>query len=115
MVTLLRDGFGFHPSSRDITFSYHVDGSEVEWSLGMALSLFAEENQENMDSSHSHIKDISIHDGVVLDNKITHEERKEVEIANSTIEDERNNCVSLPDASFFPDAVVGSLHGAFTS
>ena len=52
---------------------------------------------------------------MALNSKKTHEERKEVEIANSTIEDERNNCVSLPDASFFPDAVVGSLHGAFTS
>jgi len=43
MVTLLRDGFGFHPSSKDITFTYLVEGSEVEWTLGMALSLFAEE------------------------------------------------------------------------
>jgi hypothetical protein len=45
MVTLLRDGFGFHPESRDITFTFLVDGSEVEWSLGMALSLHAEEQQ----------------------------------------------------------------------
>ncbi len=41
MVTLLRDGFGFHPTSRDITFTQWVDGNEVEWSLGMALSEFA--------------------------------------------------------------------------
>jgi hypothetical protein len=41
MVTLLKDGFGFHPSSRDITFTFHVDGSEVEWTLGMALSMNA--------------------------------------------------------------------------
>ena len=45
MVTLLRDGFGFHPSSRDITFSQYVDGNEVEWSLGMALSEFATERR----------------------------------------------------------------------
>mmetsp|Transcript_38387 Transcript_38387/g.65580 ORF Transcript_38387/g.65580 Transcript_38387/m.65580 type:complete len:706 (-) Transcript_38387:62-2179(-) len=43
MVTLLRDGFGFHPSSRDITFTQWVSGNEVEWSLGMVLSEFAAE------------------------------------------------------------------------
>lgn len=42
MVTLLKDGFGFHPSSRDITFTFLVDGGEVEWTLGMALSMNAE-------------------------------------------------------------------------
>lgn len=41
MVTLLKDGFGFHSDSRDITFTFLVDGSEVEWSLGMALALHA--------------------------------------------------------------------------
>jgi Golgi nucleoside diphosphatase len=41
MVTLLRDGFGFPPESRDITFTFLVDGSEVEWTLGMALALRA--------------------------------------------------------------------------
>ena len=43
MVTLLKDGFGFAPESRDITFTFLVDGSEVEWSLGMALVLRQEE------------------------------------------------------------------------
>ena len=43
IVTLLRDGFGFDLDSRDITFTFLVDGSEVEWSLGFALSSFAEE------------------------------------------------------------------------
>lgn len=43
MVTLLKEGFGFHPSSRDITFTFLVEGSEVEWTLGMALSIHAEE------------------------------------------------------------------------
>jgi hypothetical protein len=47
LVTLLRDGFGFHPSSRDITFSFHVDGSEVEWSMGLALSLHAQERDDD--------------------------------------------------------------------
>jgi len=46
LVTLLRDGFGFHPSSRDITFSFHVDGSEVEWSMGLAMSLYARQRDE---------------------------------------------------------------------
>lgn len=44
MVTLLRDGYGFEPNSRDITFTFLVDGSEVEWTLGMALSIYAEES-----------------------------------------------------------------------
>ncbi|KAL7566426.1 hypothetical protein ACA910_000908 [Epithemia clementina (nom. ined.)] len=44
MVTLLRDGFGFSPESRDITFTFLVDGSEVEWSLGMALSMRMEDD-----------------------------------------------------------------------
>jgi hypothetical protein len=43
MVTLLKDGFGFHPTSRDITFTFLVDGNEVEWTLGMALAMNAEE------------------------------------------------------------------------
>lgn len=43
IVTLLRDGFGFAPESRDITFTFLVDGSEVEWTLGMALAMRAEE------------------------------------------------------------------------
>lgn len=44
MVTLLRDGFGFEMNSRDITFTFLVDGSEVEWTLGMAISHFAEDH-----------------------------------------------------------------------
>ncbi|CAJ1922972.1 unnamed protein product [Cylindrotheca closterium] len=45
MVTLLKDGYGFHPESRDITFTFDVDGSEVEWTLGMALSMNAANSQ----------------------------------------------------------------------
>jgi hypothetical protein len=48
MVSLLRDGFGFAPN-RDITFCFLVDGSEVEWSLGYALSQHAE--QRRLDAS----------------------------------------------------------------
>lgn len=44
IISLLRDGFGFDLHARDITYSFLVDGSEVEWSLGMAISLYAEEN-----------------------------------------------------------------------
>ena len=56
MVTLLRDGFGFHPSSRDITFTFLVDGSEVEWSLGMAIALNAQElEQRSASSTHRDI------------------------------------------------------------
>lgn len=47
MVTLLRDGFGFAPESRDITFTFLVDGSEVEWTLGMALVLRQEQQQQH--------------------------------------------------------------------
>jgi hypothetical protein len=55
MVTLLKDGFGFHPSSRDITFTFLVDGSEVEWTLGMALAMNAEETAlENAKEQQSH-------------------------------------------------------------
>ena len=53
MVTLLRDGFGFAPESRDITFTFLVDGSEVEWSLGMALVLRADEKSQAVDDAPS--------------------------------------------------------------
>ncbi|GKY95916.1 hypothetical protein MPSEU_000552200 [Mayamaea pseudoterrestris] len=43
LVTLLKDGFGFDSSSREITFTYLVDGKEAEWSLGNALALRAEQ------------------------------------------------------------------------
>jgi len=46
MVTLLKDGYGFHPSSRDITFTFLVNGDEVEWSLGLALSMHAEQHNQ---------------------------------------------------------------------
>lgn len=46
MVTLLKYGFVFDASARDITYAYDVDESEVEWSLGMVLSLFAQEHKQ---------------------------------------------------------------------
>lgn len=45
MVTLLKDGFGFDPTSRDITFTFLIDGDEVEWTLGLALAMNAEEQK----------------------------------------------------------------------
>jgi hypothetical protein len=57
MVTLLKDGFGFHPSSRDITFAFLVDGSEVEWTLGMALSMNAE--KATLDSTKNQNRSIN--------------------------------------------------------
>jgi Golgi nucleoside diphosphatase len=48
MVTLLRDGFGFQPESRSITFLYETEeGDEVEWTLGMALSVKALVNNKD--------------------------------------------------------------------
>jgi hypothetical protein len=54
MVTILRDGFGFDLESRDITFTFLVDKNEVEWSLGMAISHFAEENLPDV----THVPDV---------------------------------------------------------
>jgi hypothetical protein len=56
MVTLLKDGYGFDSSSRDITFTFLLDGDEVEWTLGMALSINAEElswNDKSVSSCNS--------------------------------------------------------------
>ncbi len=41
MVTLLKDGFGFDPKARDITFTFLIEGDEVEWTLGLALAMNA--------------------------------------------------------------------------
>lgn len=48
LATLLRDGYGFAPHSRDITFTFLVDGDEVEWSMGMALTKHAEEYEASV-------------------------------------------------------------------
>jgi hypothetical protein len=45
LVTLLKDGYGFDPEARDITYTFTIDGSEVEWTLGMALILKAQERE----------------------------------------------------------------------
>ena len=60
MVTLLKDGFGFHPSSRDITFTFLLDESEVEWTLGMALSMNAEETSLDETSKENHSPKINV-------------------------------------------------------
>jgi len=49
----LRDGFGFPPESRNITFTFLIDGSEVEWSLGMALALFSDVKDSDKTSATS--------------------------------------------------------------
>jgi len=54
MVSLLRDGFGFAPQSRDITFTFTVDGSEVEWSLGLALATRAQQQQQQQAQAQQH-------------------------------------------------------------
>lgn len=38
ITTLLEQGFGFDPSSRNITIALEVEGHEVEWTLGFALA-----------------------------------------------------------------------------
>jgi Golgi nucleoside diphosphatase len=39
IATLLRDGYGFDDSKRKIIFAFDVNGSEVEWTMGFALSI----------------------------------------------------------------------------
>ena len=38
IITLLHEAFGFSESSRSITMALNIDGNEVEWTLGYALS-----------------------------------------------------------------------------
>jgi len=49
MTTLLVDGFGFDAHSRDISFKFDVNDQEVEWTLGMALSLEEESSLSTLD------------------------------------------------------------------
>ncbi len=67
IVALLRDGFGFDVHARDITYSFLVNDSEVEWSLGMAISLYAEDGQtvgaSPLGSSHTHSEGEEKEDG----------------------------------------------------
>ena len=77
IITLLRDGFGFDIHSRDITYTFLVDGSEVEWSLGMAISLFAGRN--DLTSSYSAV--------VTMDKESTIETQSNNE-ENSTRDDQ---------------------------
>jgi len=78
MVTLLRDGFGFHPESRDITFTFLVDGSEVEWSLGMALALRVQEKahaeleeEDLLETNHTYEHHAEVH-GSILEELAQH-------------------------------------------
>mmetsp|Transcript_21664 Transcript_21664/g.49277 ORF Transcript_21664/g.49277 Transcript_21664/m.49277 type:complete len:153 (+) Transcript_21664:1092-1550(+) len=45
MTVLLRDGYGIDPSSRGITYAFDVGGLEVEWTLGLVLTLHAADHE----------------------------------------------------------------------
>jgi hypothetical protein len=68
MVTLLRDDFGFHPSSVDITFTFMflVDGSKVKWSLVMSLALHAAEHEAKYESESEY--------ELIMGSNVTYEE-----------------------------------------
>lgn len=61
LVTLLKDGFGFAEDSRDITFTYLLNGDEVEWSMGMAIASFSADIDANSDLCTEN-EDIRNHD-----------------------------------------------------
>lgn len=50
MVALLQHGFGFDPQARSIEFALDVNGSEVEWTLGMALVLWNNDRRADRES-----------------------------------------------------------------
>jgi len=56
IVTLLRDGYGFDLASRQITFTYLVNGSEVEWALGLALSSYSKEVGQSRNEAVNPVK-----------------------------------------------------------
>jgi len=43
IVNILRDGYGFDPSSRNVIYTYDIDGTEIEWTFGLATWRFARE------------------------------------------------------------------------
>jgi hypothetical protein len=47
MISLL-ETFGFTSHERHITFAFDVNGSEVEWTLGMALQYYANNNNDTV-------------------------------------------------------------------
>jgi len=55
MITLLIDGFGFDPQSRDITFTFDVNGQEVEWTLGMALASYGSSQDLKLEDMQQHL------------------------------------------------------------
>ena len=69
MVTLLRDGFGFEPESRDITFTFLVDGSEVDWSLGFSISHFAEDHKHAVSVKKTEVEMADVQDEYDCSNK----------------------------------------------
>jgi len=99
MVTLLKDGFGFHPSSRDITFTFLVDGDEVEWTLGMAIAMNAQEgiinrrhkiNNNNYDDDYESGHNQSKYNG---------EERSENKM-NSTVENDNEGRFQIQEVPY---------------
>ena len=91
MVTLLKDGFGFHPSSRDITFTFLVDGDEVEWTLGMALAMNADERgSTNINSNFDKDEE---------EEQMGDDSNNLNEIMNNTIEDETEDQFHLQGGS----------------
>ncbi len=94
MVTLLRDGFGFDPSARDITFTFLVDGSEVEWSLGMALALHADRRDlaKMVAAAPSSFQDTHLPNRHQVDTNLTTEE-----------EDEEDECCDCGSSQTCPE------------
>ena len=43
IFNILRDGYGFDPSSRNVIYTYDIDGTEIEWTFGLATWRFARE------------------------------------------------------------------------
>ena len=71
MISLL-ETFGFTSHERHITFAFDVNGSEVEWTLGMALQYYANNNNNTEQDQNSCPWDslsgnaFSNHDSVML-------------------------------------------------
>lgn len=51
IVNLLRDGYGLDPSSRNVIYTYDIDGIEIEWTFGLAAWRFARERAKLIASS----------------------------------------------------------------
>lgn len=62
IVTLIEHGFGFDADSRGITIALEVEGSEVEWTLGYALSeVVFDDDEDDEDSMTQEEFEYAIH------------------------------------------------------